>query len=93
MSKKATKVYPKTKTVIKGGYLKVYVKDSSNKAIKDQKVSITVNGKTYDEITNSKGLASLKISLKKGFYNVTIKYAGNKYYKSSSNTFNMEVKT
>ena len=91
VSKKATKVYPKTKTVIKGGYLKVYVKDSSNKAIKDQKVSITVNGKTYDEITNSKGLASLKISLKKGFYNVTIKYAGNKYYKSSSNTFNMEV--
>lgn len=91
MSKKATKVYPKTKTVIKGGYLKVYVKDSSNNALKDQKVSITVNGKTYDEITNSKGLASLKISLKKGSYNVTIKYAGNKYYKSSSNTFNMEV--
>ena len=46
-------------------------------AISGQKVSFTVNGKTYTGKTNSKGVATVNISLnKKGTYACTIKFSG-----------------
>ena len=46
-------------------------------AISGQKVSFTVNGKTYTGKTNSKGVATVNISLnKKGTYACTVKFAG-----------------
>ncbi len=45
--------------------------------ISGQKVSFTVNGKTYTGKTNSKGVATVNISLnKKGTYACTVKFAG-----------------
>ena len=45
----------------------------------------TVNGKTYTATTNSKGLASVKVSLSsKKTYSFTAKFAGNDMYDSSS---------
>lgn len=45
--------------------------------IKKQKISFTVNGKTYTGKTNSKGVATANISLnKKGTYSLAVKFAG-----------------
>ena len=45
--------------------------------ISGQKLSFTVNGKTYTGKTNAKGVATVNISLnKKGTYSCTVKFAG-----------------
>ena len=59
----------------KYGVLKSY------KLLSNKKVTFTVNGKTYSANTNSKGVATVKISLnKKGTYTYTAKYAGDAKY-------------
>ena len=72
-------VNAKTKT------LTATLKDKNNKALANKKVTFTVNGKTYTATTNSKGVASAKISLsKKGTYTFTAKFAGDNIYNSVS---------
>ncbi|OWT32328.1 hypothetical protein BGI41_08235, partial [Methanobrevibacter sp. 87.7] len=42
-----------------------------------KKVSVTVNGKTYTATTNSKGVATVKVSInKRGTYTVVTRFAG-----------------
>ena len=56
-------------------------KDQNKKLIKNKKVTFTVNGKTYTATTNSKGVATVKITLnKKGTYTYSAKFAGDKTY-------------
>ena len=66
-------------------YFDVTLKDKSGKALTNQKVSLKVNGKTYSAKTNSKGIASIKTAaLAVGTYAVTLSYAGDSNYASSS---------
>ena len=52
-------------------------KDSKGKAVSGKKITFTVNGKTYSAKTNSKGVATVKVSLSaKKTYSFTAKYAG-----------------
>lgn len=64
-------------------YFKLTLKDASGNGIANQKVVITVNGKSYTRTTDSKGQAgiTLKFSIQKT-YKLTIKYAGTNKYKS-----------
>ena len=56
-------------------------KDANGKLIKNKKVIFTVNGKSYSATTNSKGVATVKISLnKKGKYTYKAKFAGDSTY-------------
>jgi len=66
--------------IFRGNCLNVYLKTTSGKAITNQTLKITINGKTYTKITNKNGLAKLKISLKSNIYSVSIKYAGKGNY-------------
>ena len=78
-AKKATfKVKTKTKKY------SIILKDNKGKAIKKAKVTLKVKGKTYTAKTNAKGKATFKITklTKKGTSVATIKFAGNKYFKS-----------
>ncbi|MBR5503508.1 MAG: Ig-like domain-containing protein, partial [Methanobrevibacter sp.] len=67
-------------------------KSANGNAISGKKISFTINGKTYTATTNSKGVATVKISLnKKGTYSATAKYAGDGMYKETSTKFKVKI--
>ncbi|MCR5027604.1 MAG: Ig-like domain repeat protein [Methanobrevibacter sp.] len=64
--------------------LQVTLKDSSNKAISNAKVTFTVSSKNYVVTTNSNGVASLSQSLSAGSYSISYSYDGDNNYLPSS---------
>ena len=96
--KKATpKITAKAKTFKYEDKTKKYtitLKDNMGKVMKNTKVTLKVNGKTYTAKTNSKGVATFKLSKlsKKGKYNAVITSAGNKYYKKATKKAKITVK-
>lgn len=92
--KKATlKVSAKAKKFKKSLKTKKYsivLKNNVGKVLKKTKVTLKIKGKTFKAYTNSKGIATFKITklTKKGKYNAYIKFAGSKYY----NSLNKKVK-
>ena len=69
-------------------------KDNVNKALKNTKVTLKVNGKTYSVKTNSKGQGVFKITTlkKKGSYTAVITVPTNKYYNKVSKKVKITVK-
>ena len=61
-----------------------YLKDFSNNPISNKKVSISINGKTYDKITDKTGKIVLKLNLKPGTYAATIRFSGDENYSKST---------
>lgn len=96
--KKATpKLTAKAKTLKRNDKTKKYtatLKTNKNKVMKNTKVTIKVNKKTYTAKTNSKGVATFKLTklTKKGKYSATVKYAGSKYYNSKTVKVKITVK-
>ncbi|WP_405294941.1 hypothetical protein [Methanobrevibacter sp.] len=89
IEKEASKITTNKKTFKSKTKVKKYditLKDKNGKAIKDVKVTLKINGKTFSATTNSKGKAVFKIKklTQKGKYSAKIKFAGNGYYKASS---------
>ena len=88
--KKATpKLSAKAKTFKKSAKTKKYtvtLKTNKNKVMKNTKLTLKVNGKTYSAKTNKKGVATFKITklTKKGKFTAVVKFAGNKYYKAKT---------
>ena len=72
-----------------------YVKlvNSKGKAIKNQYVTIKVNGKTYKVKTNKNGNAKLFLNLKKGTYKVKYSFKKTSPYLSSSGSCKIKVKS
>jgi len=72
----------------------VTLKNNLGKGMKNTKVTLKVNKKTYTAKTNKKGVATFKITklTKKGKYKATIKYAGSKYYNSKTVKAKITVK-
>ena len=85
---KAFKVKTKTKKYT------VTLKTNENKVLKNTKVAIKVNGKTYSAKTNSKGQATIKITklTKVGKFKATVKSAATACYKSVTKTVTITVK-
>ena len=98
VSKDKSKISAKAKSFKKSKKTKKYTvtlkASSTSKAIKNAKVTLKVNGKTYSAKTNSKGKATFKITklTKKGKFTATIKFKGNSYYKSVSKKVKITVK-
>ena len=68
-------------------------KSASGKVVSGKKITFTVNGKSYSATTNSKGVATVKVSLnKKGTYSFTAKFAGNSMYAAISKTAKLTIK-
>ena len=81
------------KTTTKTKKYTITLKDNTGKAIKNAKVYLKVNGKTYTAKTNSKGQATFKITKlnKKGTFKATISYKGSKYFNKLSKKVNLKV--
>ena len=78
-SNKSYKASAKTKS------LTATFKTANGKVVANKKISFTVNGKTYSAKTNSKGIATVKVSLnKKGTYSFTVKFAGDNTFAAVS---------
>ena len=72
----------------------ITLKNNLNKVMKNTKVTLKVNKKTFTAKTNKKGVATFKITnlKKKGKFTAVIKYAGNKYYNKLSKKVKITVK-
>lgn len=81
-------------TVVKGNKYSVTLKNANGKALSGKTVTFTINGKSYKKTTNSKGVASLKISLASPkAYDLKIVYGGSSYYGASAKEVSLFVKT
>ncbi len=72
----------------------ITLKTNQNKVMKSTKVYIKVNKKTYAAKTNSKGVATFKITklTKKGRYTAVVTYKGNAYYNKLTKKVKITVK-
>ena len=70
------------------------LKTNKNLVMKNTKLLIKVNGKTYSAKTNAKGIATFNLNklTKKGTYSATVNYAGNGIYKAISKTVKIIIK-
>ena len=78
-------------TVIRGKYLYVYLKDKNGKAMANQKVTIKINGKTYEKTTNSNGRAALKIKLTGSKYSTKVYFYKSGIYSAASKSFTLKI--
>ena len=70
----------------------VILKDSDGKAIANRKVLFTFNGKKQVTTTDSKGYATVKLYADTaGVQKVTVKFAGDRYYKETTATATINV--
>lgn len=88
-----TKINIENSSVVRGKYFYAHLKDSSNKALSNEKVVITFGSTKYRKITDSKGKVGLKINANPNDYSVNVKYAGSTSYKSSSKSLTLKVLT
>ena len=97
VTKATPKLTAKAKTFKKSIKTKKYavtLNDNNGKAMKKVKLTLKVKGKTYKARTNAKGKATFKIKklTKKGKYEATIKYNGNKYYNKVTKKVKIVIK-
>jgi hypothetical protein len=74
-----------------GNYFKIQLKDKNNNNISNEKVIMTINGIDYTKITDENGIASLKINLFKGIYQILYRLDENSRYKSNNNSKHVYV--
>ena len=70
----------------------VLLVDGNGKPIKNQNVTVKVDGKVYTTKTDKKGYAEVFLDLKKGKYKVKFSFAKSSPYLSSKGSFKIKVK-
>ena len=81
------------KSSAKSKVLTATLKDSKNNLVANKKITFTVNGKTYSAKTNSKGVASVKVSLSaKKTYSFSVKFAGDDCYGAVTKSAKVTIK-
>lgn len=65
-------------------YCPVTLTDEFDNIIANAKVSLSINGRTFNAVTNKSGVALIKFNANAGDYNVNISFAGNDKYMRTS---------
>lgn len=88
------KVYDKDITYREGlkSMFQLQLVDIHGKTVANQIVIIKIGKNTYTAKTNSKGIATVYLKLKKGTYTITYSFAGNSNYLATSDSYNLKVK-
>lgn len=76
-----------------GTTFKVTLKDKNKKSITKAKIKITINGVTYNKVTDTKGTTSIALNLKSGTYNVLTSFAGTAKYSPQNVKSTVTVKS
>lgn len=89
VSKANPKISAKAKTFKRTDKTKKYtitLYNNQNQVMKNSRVTLKVNGKTYSARTNSKGVATFKLTklTKKGKFTAVVTYSSSKYYNSKT---------
>lgn len=67
-----------------GKYFQVSLKDKNNKALPNKKIVISYNGKVYNMVTDSNGVAKLQLNIKtKGTYTFAVTFLSDSQYSGS----------
>ena len=72
--------------------LVVTLKDDKGNVLSGQTVTVNLNGKVYNKITDAKGQIKISVSLPAKEYSAKITFAGSDIYKSSAKTIKVTVK-
>ncbi|WP_409200070.1 right-handed parallel beta-helix repeat-containing protein [Methanobrevibacter sp. DSM 116169] len=72
--------------------LTIKITDKNGNPLINQNILITINGVTYERISDDEGIARLTIRLGPDTYSFTINYLGNSYYNSASLTNSITIK-
>lgn len=81
------------KAAAKTKSLSVTFKSKFGNVVSGRTIKVTVNGKTYTAKTNSKGVATVKVSIsKKGTYTYTASFAGDNIFKATSAKAKLVIK-
>jgi hypothetical protein len=94
VNKKSTALTAKAATlkVKKAKKISITLK-SQGKAVANKKVTVKVNGKTFQAKTNSKGIAKVSVKVAKtGKFTATVKFAGDNAYKAATKKVKITVK-
>jgi C1A family cysteine protease len=96
VKKDTIKMTAKAKTFKKSLKTKKYaitLKNSEGKAVKNLKVTLKVNGKTYTAKTNSKGQVTFNLKItKKGKFSAVISYKGDKTYEEATKNVKITIR-
>lgn len=76
-----------------GSKFTVTLKDKNKKAIQKAKVKISINGKSYEKTTNSKGKCFINLNLNSGTYSVLTSFAGTNKYNPQSLKSTVTIKS
>lgn len=71
---RSSRFYIGNRKLLKNGYLRIYLKDSSKKAISNKEMTIRIGSKKFVKRTNSEGIIRLKVDLPVKNHTVVVKY-------------------
>ena len=74
-----------------GGNFKIKLVDENKTVIANENVTFDLEGNTYQKTTDEGGIASLKLILDDGSYNITTIFSGNSIYGASSKTTSFTI--
>ena len=69
-----------------------YLKDANGTPINNKQVSVSLNGKIYNKITDNSGKITLSLNLKPSTYNVLIKFEGDENFTASEANSVVKIK-